>query len=174
MASFNKVILMGNLTRDPDVRATTGGMTIVKLGLAMNHRFTTSTGEAREETCFVDVDVFGKQADSCRNYLHKGSPVLVEGMLRTDSWQDKNTGEKRSKLVVRADRVQFLSSPGSRGFGDEEAGGEAAPGAPAAPPPVRRAPMPGAPVAAAPRPQAPPPVEAESAAPAAPVDDIPF
>lgn len=175
MASFNKVILMGNLTRDPDVRATPGGMTVCTLGLAMNRRFTTSTGQEREEVCFVDIDVFGKQAESCRNYLRKGAPVLVEGALHMDQWEDKATGKKRSRLLVRADRVQFIGPPSrdSRGFGEDEGvpnGGDAPapyrrPAPAPAPPPPQAAPAPGG------RPQAPAPEPAE---PAPPMDDIPF
>ncbi|MFA4944233.1 MAG: single-stranded DNA-binding protein [Lentisphaeria bacterium] len=175
MASFNKVILMGNLTRDPDVRSTPGGMTVCTLGLAINRRYTTASGQDREEVCFVDIDVFGKQAESCRNYLRKGAPALVEGSLHMDQWEDKATGKKRSRLLVRADRVQFLSSPGrdTRSYSDEEVPAEPTPRNPAPP----AAPQP----PAAPRgdfggtrPPAPaePDTDAEPAAP--PMDDIPF
>ena len=122
MASLNKVFLFGNLTRDPDVRYTSGGTAVCNLGLAVNRRYTTSQGEDREEVCFVDIEVWGKQAEACGNYLSKGAPALVEGRLRFDQWDDRETGRKRSKLLVRADRVQFVSAPSrnSRSFEDEE------------------------------------------------------
>ena len=115
MASMNHIVLIGNLTRDPDVRQLTGGSTITKLGLAVNRRFQTRAGESREETCFVDIDVFGRQAETAAQYLRKGRPVLVEGRLRQDQWTDRNTGQKMNRLVVVAQRVQFLgtSSGGS-------------------------------------------------------------
>jgi single-strand DNA-binding protein len=111
MASFNKVILMGNLTRDPEVRHTTGGTAVCKLGLALNRRFRTAAGEDREEVCYVDIEVFRQQAESCGNYLRKGAPVLVEGHLRLDTWEDRETRAKRSRLLVQAERVQFLGGP---------------------------------------------------------------
>ena len=111
MASMNHVMLIGNLTRDPETRQLAGGSTITKLGLAVNRRFQTRSGEAREETCFVDIDVFGRQAETAAQYLSKGRPVLVEGRLRQDQWTDRNTGQKMSRLVVVAQRVQFLGNP---------------------------------------------------------------
>ncbi|MFO7820845.1 MAG: single-stranded DNA-binding protein [Lentisphaeria bacterium] len=113
MASLNKVLLMGNLTRDPELKYTQGGTAICKLGLAVNRRYQTSQGEDREETCFVDIDAFGRQAELCDRYLRKGAPAFVEGRLRLDQWEDRNTGQSRSKLKVNAQRVQFLGSPGS-------------------------------------------------------------
>ncbi|MFW6414178.1 MAG: single-stranded DNA-binding protein [Verrucomicrobiota bacterium] len=110
MANVNKVFLLGNLTRDPDVRSTPSGTSVCTLGLAVNRRYTTSQGEDREDTCFVDIETWGRQAENCGKYLSKGRPVLVEGRLRQDQWKDKNTGENRSKLVVHAENVQFLSS----------------------------------------------------------------
>ncbi|MDT8391185.1 MAG: single-stranded DNA-binding protein [Lentisphaeria bacterium] len=116
---MNKVILMGNLTRDPDLRYTTGGTAICALGLAVNRRYTSRSGEQAEEVCFVDIDVFGKQAESCKNYLQKGAPALIEGRLKFDTWDDRATGEKRSKLHVVAERVQFIGAPSrGAGFGD--------------------------------------------------------
>ena len=114
MASLNKVLLMGNLTRDPQLRYTTSGLAVCELGLAMNRRYKTAQGEDREETCFVDVEVWAKQAEACGNNLHKGSPVLVEGRLKLDQWEDRQTGQRRSRLRVRADRVQFLGAPRQR------------------------------------------------------------
>src|SRR6266542_3043562 len=100
MASFNKVILVGNLTRDPELRFTPKGTAIARLGLATNRRWTTETGEQKEEVTYIDVDAFGKQAETISNYFKKGRPILIEGRLRYDSWDDKQTGQKRSKLGV--------------------------------------------------------------------------
>jgi single-strand DNA-binding protein len=111
MASFNKVILMGNLTRDPELRYTPKGTAIAKIGLAVNRVWTTETGEKKEEVTFVDVDVFGRTAENVGQYMRKGSPMLIEGRLRLDQWDDKQTGQKRSKLGVVAETVQFLGSP---------------------------------------------------------------
>jgi single-strand DNA-binding protein len=128
MASFNKVILVGNLTRDPELRYTTGGAAICGLGMAVNRRFSTASGEQREEVCFVDVDVWGRQGESCQNYLRKGSPVLVEGRLRMDSWQDRETGKTRSRLGVTAERIQFLGTPrGEFGSAPGDGGSEYVP-----------------------------------------------
>ena len=99
MASFNKVILMGNLTRDPELRVTPGGTSICKMGIATSRRFKTQSGEQREETTFVDVDAFGKQAEVISKYMTKGRPIMLEGRLRYDQWES-NTGDKRSKLSV--------------------------------------------------------------------------
>ena len=118
MASVNKVFLVGNLTRDPELRYTSNGIAVTDLGIATNRTYTTKDGERREEVTFIDVTVWNRQAETCCQYLKKGQPVHVEGYLKLDSWDDKTTGEKRSKLKVEADRVQFL---GSRR--DEAAGG---------------------------------------------------
>jgi single-strand DNA-binding protein len=112
MANFNKVMLMGNLTRDPEVRYTPKGTAIANLGLAINETYTSSTGEQKEEVVFVDVEVWGRQAETAGQYLSKGRPVFIEGRLRFDQWDDKETGQKRSKLKVVGLRVQFLGSPG--------------------------------------------------------------
>ncbi|RMD78588.1 MAG: single-stranded DNA-binding protein [Lentisphaerae bacterium] len=120
MASLNRVFLAGNLTRDPEARRLPSGNVVCTLGLAINRRYRNgSTGELVEETTFVNVDVWGNQAAFCRDYLRKGSPVLVEGRLRLDTWEDRNTGAKRSRLMVVADRVQSLASRS-----DNAAGGE--------------------------------------------------
>ncbi|MCK5676647.1 MAG: single-stranded DNA-binding protein [Verrucomicrobia bacterium] len=111
MASYNKVLLMGNLTRNPEIRYTPSGTAVADLGLAVNETFKNKAGETVERTCFVDVVVWGRQAETAAEYLHKGSPVFVEGRLQLDQWENQQ-GEKRSKLRVRADRVQFLGSPG--------------------------------------------------------------
>lgn len=124
MASYNKVLLMGNLTRDPEVRVTPGGMTIAKLGLAVNRRFRTKEGEQREETTFVDIDAFGAQAETIQKYCSKGSGLFVEGRLRLDQWQDKSTGENRNKLSVVLEGFQFVGgrgdSAGNSGGGYEQ------------------------------------------------------
>ncbi len=117
MASFNKVILMGNLTRDPELRYTPKGTPIAKIGLAVNRVWRTETGEQREEVTFVDVDIFGRTAENVGQYMRKGRPILVEGRLKLDQWDDKNTGQKRSRLGVVAESVQFLGGRDDRGDG---------------------------------------------------------
>ena len=111
MASYNRVLLMGNLTRNPEIRYTPSGTAVADLGLAVNESFKNKAGETVERTCFVDVVVWGRQAETAAEYLHKGSPAFVEGRLQLDQWETQE-GEKRSKLRVRADRVQFLGAPG--------------------------------------------------------------
>ncbi len=111
MASFNKVLLMGNLTRDPEVRYTPKGTAIANIGLAVNRTYTTDSGEQKEEVTFVDIEVWGRQAETAGQYLSKGRPVFVEGRLRFDQWDDKETGQKRSKLKVVGERIQFLGGP---------------------------------------------------------------
>ncbi|MFM2295298.1 MAG: Helix-destabilizing protein [Verrucomicrobiota bacterium] len=138
MASFNKVILMGNLTRDPELRYTPKGTAIAKIGLAVNRVWTNEAGEKKEEVTFIDVDVFGRTAENVGQYMRKGRPLLVEGRLKLDQWDDKATGAKRSKLGVIAETVQFLGSPAGEG---------GAAGAPAAPRPARAAAAPSAPAA---------------------------
>ena len=110
MASFNKVILIGNLTRDPDLRTTQNGTAICDLGLAVNRRRRDQSGNDQEEVCFVDVAVWGRSAENCAQYLQKGAPVLVEGRLRLEQWEDRNGGGRRSRLTVVAEVVQFLGS----------------------------------------------------------------
>lgn len=110
MANFNKVLLIGNLTKDPELRYTPQGTAVVNLRLAVNRRFRNRNQELKEETCFVTAVVWDKQAESCNQYLHKGSPVFVEGRLQSRSWED-NSGQKRSIIEVRAERVQFLGTP---------------------------------------------------------------
>jgi single-strand DNA-binding protein len=126
MASFNKVILVGNLTRDPELRYTPKGTAIAKIGLAVNRNWTSESGEKKEEVTFVDVDVFGRTAENVGQYMRKGRPILIEGRLRLDQWDDKQTGQKRSRLGVVAETVQFLGSPG----GGDGGGGAAAPRGP--------------------------------------------
>lgn len=110
MSSFNRVIMAGNLTRDPDYKQLTSGQAVCRLGLASNRQFKNKqSGDMIQEVCYIDIDVWGPQAESCRQYLQKGRPVLVEGRLKLDTWDDAN-GQKRSKHSIVADRVVFLSS----------------------------------------------------------------
>jgi single-strand DNA-binding protein len=109
MSSFNKVILLGNLTRDPEMRTTNSGSAICKLGIATSRTSKGSDGETREETVFVDVDVFGKQAEVIGRYFTKGRPIFIEGRLRLDQWET-SAGEKRSKLCVVLENFQFINS----------------------------------------------------------------
>src|SRR5579859_844883 len=115
MASFNKVVLVGNLTRDPELRYTPKGTAIAKIGVAVNRVWTNEAGEKKEEVTFVDVDVFGRTAENVGQYMRKGRPILIEGRLRLDQWDDKQTGQKKSKLGVVAETVQFLGSAGDGG-----------------------------------------------------------
>ncbi|MDQ0290390.1 single-stranded DNA-binding protein [Oligosphaera ethanolica] len=112
MPSLNKVYLLGNLTRDPEVRQLPGGQTVVTMGLAMNRSFANARGETREEVCFVDVETWGRQAEVASTYLRKGSPVFIEGRLRFDQWDDRETGKKRSRLSVTTERLQLMGAPG--------------------------------------------------------------
>ena len=150
MASFNKVILLGNLTRDPELRYTPKGTAVVTLGLAVNRTFTTETGEKQEETTFVDVDAFGRQAEVLAQYVRKGRPLFIEGRLRYHSWDDKQTGQKRSKLNVVLESFQFVDFRGAQD------------NAPAPAPQPR-------PAQASPAPAAPEPVDEPP-----PDDDVPF
>src|ERR1700747_585551 len=114
MASFNKVILAGNLTRDPELRYTPKGTAIARIGLAVNRTWKTETGESKEEVTFIDVDAFPRQAETLAQYLKKGSPRMVEGRLKLDQWDDKQTGQKRSRLGVVLEGFQFLGGGGTR------------------------------------------------------------
>jgi single-strand DNA-binding protein len=155
MANLNKVMLMGNLTRDPEVRYTPKGTAVAELGLAINRVYTADNNEKREETTFVDVTLWGRTAEIAGEYLKKGRPVFIEGRLQLDTWDDKQTGQKRSKLKVVGEAMQLM---GSRG------GGEAAPAAgesSGAPPKSQSAPPPKQ------KPPADPDLEPEE-------DDIPF
>ena len=127
MASLNKVMLIGNLTQDPEVRRTTSGTAVSTLRMAVNESFQNKNGEKVERTVFLDVDVWDRQAETCQQYLSKGSPIFVEGRLQMDSWDDKETGQKRSRLKVRAERVQFLSGPRRDAAVRDTAGRDAAP-----------------------------------------------
>ncbi|MGO9204314.1 MAG: single-stranded DNA-binding protein [Limisphaerales bacterium] len=155
MANFNKVILAGNLTRDPELRYTPKGTAIVRFGLAINRTWKSETGEMKEEVTFVDVDAFGRQAEVIGQYMKKGRPFLVEGRLKLDQWEDKNTHQKQSKLRVVLEGFSFIDSKGPEGLPSPEAA-RARPAAGAA--------APEAPASAGPGPEGPPPEE----------DDVPF
>jgi single-strand DNA-binding protein len=139
MASFNKVILLGNLTRDPEVRYTPKGTAVAELGMAVNRVYTAENGEKREETTFVDVTLWGRTAEIAGEYLKKGRPVFIEGRLQLDSWEDKQSGQKRSKLKVVGEGLQLLGSrpggSGSTGGGDEEGSSAPRSSSKSAPPP---------------------------------------
>ena len=159
MANLNKVLLMGNLTRDPEVRYTPKGTAVAELGIAVNRVYSGENGEKREEVTFVDVTVWGRTAENVGEYLKKGRPVFIEGRLQLDSWEDKQSGQKRNKLKVVADNVQFLGSPrGSGGSGGGPDEGEEEP---------RSRPNGGGSRTSAPPRNAPPPSEPDD-------DDIPF
>ena len=169
-ATLNKVFLMGNLTRDPDMRQTPTGETVAELGLAVSEQFRSrTTGETREVVTFVDITVWGKVAENCGQYLTKGRPIFVEGRLVLDTWEDKASGQKRSRLRVRADRVQFLYAPerARRDTNGASMGGDWAPANnPPAPPRAAQQPAPqAAPAAPAP---AEPPAEGRD------LEDLPF
>jgi single-strand DNA-binding protein len=131
MASLNKTLLIGNLTQDPEVRRTPSGTAVSTLRMAVNESYRSKSGEQVEKTLFLDVDVWDRQAETCGQYLSKGSPIFVEGRLQMDEWTDKESGQKRSRLKVRAERVQFLSSGQRREGGSMQ--DTAAPAAPAKP-----------------------------------------
>ena len=115
-ANLNKVFLMGNLTRDPEVRYTPKGTAVGDLGLAVNDSYKAQDGTIKEVVTYVTVEVWGRQAETCKQYLSKGRPVFVEGSLKFDQWETPE-GQKKSQLRVRGDRVQFLGSPGGQGGG---------------------------------------------------------
>jgi len=122
MASLNKVFLIGNLTRDPELRVTPKGTAICQFGLAVNRQFKDDSGATRDETTFVDIEAWGKQGELVSKYLGKGSQCMVEGRLKLDQWEDKTSGQKRSRLKVVLDNVQFLGAPRSAGGGGGAAG----------------------------------------------------
>ncbi|HEV7225190.1 MAG TPA: single-stranded DNA-binding protein [Pirellulales bacterium] len=130
MASFNRVVLVGNLTRDPELRYTPSGMAVTDVTLAVNDKRKGANGEWVEEVTFVDVTLWGRTAEVVTEYTSKGSPLLIEGRLKQDKWQDKSTGENRSKLKVVGERMQLLGSKsggGGGGGGGRPAGGGRAP-----------------------------------------------
>jgi single-strand DNA-binding protein len=123
MASLNKVFLLGNLTRVPELRYTPSGAAVCEFGLAVNRKYV-SNNQEKDETCFVNIVVWGKQGESCQKYLEKGSSAMIEGRLQFDQWDDRDTGKKRSTLRVIAERVQFI---GGRRDSGQESGGYKAP-----------------------------------------------
>ncbi|HIC23504.1 MAG: single-stranded DNA-binding protein [Planctomycetota bacterium] len=128
MMELNKVFIVGNLTRDPELRMTSSGTAVCDLGLASNHRWRKQgEDQFQEETCFVSVTVWGRQAENCNQYLSKGSGVLVEGRLKYDQWDDKETGKARNKLTVVASSVQFMPKSGE-GSGAGQGGSTASQG----------------------------------------------
>ena len=158
MASFNKVILAGNLTRDPELRYTPSGKAIAKFGLAINRNWTNEAGEKKEDVTFVDIDAFGRQAEVVAQYMKKGRPLLVEGRLRLDQWEDKNTHQKQTKLKVVLEGFSFIDSKG----GDDGS----------APNPI--SPRPAAASAGAPAPVNGPAAAPEESGPPPSEDDVPF
>jgi len=154
MANLNRVLLIGNLTRDPEIRYTPKGTAVADIALAVNRVFTGEDGEKREEVTYVDVVVWSRLAEIAEQYLKKGRPVFIEGRLQLDSWDDKQTGQKRSRLRVVAENLQML---GSRGEGDSG-------GASGSPPAARR---PASPTVPRPNPPRDPDLDTEP-------DDIPF
>jgi len=124
MASFNKVILLGNLTRDPEVRYTPKGSAVCDLGIAVNRVYTTDSGEKREEVTYVDVVLWARLAEIAGEYLKKGRPVFIEGRLQMDTWDDKQSGQKRTKLRVVGESMQLLGSRPAGGGAAAETAGE--------------------------------------------------
>ena len=120
MANVNKVILIGNVTRDPEVKFTPKGSAVTDVGLAINRKYTLDTGEKREETIFVDVELWGRLAEIAGEYAKKGNPLYVEGRLRMDTWDDKTSGQKRSRMKVVGENIQLL---GGRPSGSQSSGG---------------------------------------------------
>jgi len=133
MANYNKVFLMGNLTRDPELRYTPKGTAVADVGLAVNRVRTNDQGQRQEDTTFVDVTLWGRQAELAQQYLGKGRPIFIEGRLQLDSWEDKQSGQKRSKLKVVGERLEFL--PDGRGGAGGGGGGQAPQQAPQQAPP---------------------------------------
>ncbi len=126
MANLNKVFLIGNLTRDPELKYTPSGAAVCKFGIASNEKFKDSEGNLKERPCFVDVDAWGKQAENANEYLKKGKLVMIEGKLEYQTW-DAQDGTKRSKLTVRADNIQYLSAPSQNGQEQPQSDGDASP-----------------------------------------------
>lgn len=117
MANLNRVFLIGNLTRDPELRVTPKGTAICQFGLAVNRQFKDEAGQTRDETTFVDIEAWGRQGETIAKYVTKGRPLFVEGRLKLDSWDDKTTGQKRSKMKVVLENFQFLGSGRGEGGG---------------------------------------------------------
>jgi single-strand DNA-binding protein len=142
MASLNKVMLIGNLTRDPEIRYTPKGQAVTDIGLAVNRVYSTESGEKREEVTFIDITLWGRTAEVVHQYCKKGRPLFVEGRLQLDTWDDKQTGQKRSKLKVIGDGIQLLGSRESGGEGSgasPSSGGQSSSYGGGAPSPARPA-----------------------------------
>lgn len=140
MASYNKVLLMGNLTRDPQLKYLPSQMAVVEFGIAVNRKYRTSSGEDREEVNFIDCTAWGKTGETINQYLQKGKPIFIEGRLKYDSWEDKQGGGKRSKLTVVVDNFQFIGGRDGGGGGGRDSGNsgdEQAPPRRGGPPPAR-------------------------------------
>jgi single-strand DNA-binding protein len=164
MASLNKVMIIGNLTRDPEIKYTPKGTAIADIGLAVNRNYTTESGEKREEVTFIDVTLWGRVAEIVGEYCKKGRPLFVEGRLQLDSWDDKATGQKRSKLKVVGENIQLLGGrEGGPGGGGGEPESRAESRSEGRPPQSRPSGRP----AQAPKPPADPDLDTEA-------DDIPF
>ncbi|MCE9612426.1 MAG: single-stranded DNA-binding protein [Chthoniobacter sp.] len=165
MASYNKVMIIGNLTRDPEIKYTPKGTAIADIGLAVNRNYTTDSGEKREEVTFIDVTLWGRVAEIVGEYCKKGRPLFVEGRLQLDSWDDKATGQKRSKLKVVGENIQLLGSREGGGGGGEHGEGQGEPRSQGRPQQQSRP---------ASRPASPPPRPPSDPDLDAPEDDIPF
>jgi single-strand DNA-binding protein len=136
MPNLNKVMLIGNVTRDPEVKYTPKGTAVAEVGLAINRVYTPDGGEKREETTFVDITFWGRQAEIVGEYAKKGTPIYVEGRLQLDTWDDKTSGQKRSKLRVVGEQLQLLGGRqggGQRSGGDYDGGQDAPPPRPSRP-----------------------------------------
>ncbi len=157
MPNLNKVMLMGNLTRDPEIKYTPKGMAIANFGIAINRVWSNEAGEKQEEVTFIDIEMFGRKAEVVGEYFKKGKPIYVEGRLKLDSWDDKTSGQKKSKLKVIGETFEFLGGREVGASGGGESGGESRPQRPA----------PGKPAPPPKRPPADPDLDA-------PEDDIPF
>ena len=164
MPNLNKVMLMGNLTRDPEIKYTPKGTAIANFGIAVNRTYTPEGGEKREEVTFIDLEAWGRTAEVIGEYFKKGKPIFIEGRLKLDQWDDKTSGKKMSKLRVVVDSFEFLGSRegggGGGGGGEEGAGSQSAPQRGSAPPQRR-------PPASPPRPPADPDLDVQA-------DDVPF
>jgi single-strand DNA-binding protein len=136
MANLNRVLLIGNLTRDPEVRYTPKGTAVADIGIAVNRVYSGDDGERKEEVTFVDVTLWGRQAEVAQEYLKKGRQVFIEGRLQLDTWDDKQTGQKRSRLRVVAENMQMLGSRADSETGSPAAGAQRR----TSPPPPQRQP----------------------------------
>ena len=164
MAYLNKVLLIGNLTRDPELRVTPKGTAICQFGLAVNRQYKDESGATRDEAAFIDIEAWGTQGELVSKYLQKGSPAFIEGRLRFDSWEDKTSGQKRNKLKVVLENVQFLSRGGGGGAANATSGEAPAPATAAGDEPPSEPVSP--PARSASRPPGPGPQKVE--------DDVPF